>query len=240
MIKILKTVFYWLAFLTYTLFFGIIGITLAFISPSSAIKYAVRPWGKMIILTTGVKLDVTGLENIPKEPSIIMYNHQSVYDIFTFMAILPIDWKAVMKKEVLDMPFIGWVSKVAGHYFVARDGSERDTKEVKKIAERIRSGPSVLIAPEGTRSKNGKLLPFQKGGFFIAMLAGVPIVPMVMMGGAKIYAKTSWVVNPGTMKVRILPPVYPGDLPRGKAGREELMRIVRERMEEVIEKEGDF
>ncbi|MCA9810823.1 MAG: 1-acyl-sn-glycerol-3-phosphate acyltransferase, partial [Candidatus Dadabacteria bacterium] len=94
--------------------------------------------------------------------------------------------------------------------------------------------------PEGTRSKDGKLLPFQKGGFFIAMLAGVPIVPMVMMGGAKIYAKTSWVVNPGTMKVRILPPVYPGDLPRGKAGREELMRIVRESMEEVIEKEGDF
>ena len=240
MIKILKTIFYWLAFLTYTLFFGVIGITLAFISPSSAIKYAVRPWGKMIILTTGVTLDVKGLENIPKEPSIIMYNHQSVYDIFAFMAVLPIDWKAVMKKEVLDMPFIGWVSKVAGHYFVARDGSERDTKEVKKIAERIRLGPSVLIAPEGTRSKDGKLLPFQKGGFFIAMLAGVPIVPMVMMGGAKIYAKTSWVVNSGTMKVRVLPPVYPGDLPRGKAGREELMRIVREGMEEVLEKEGDF
>ena len=115
MIKILKTIGYWLAFLTYTLVFGVIGITLAFISPSSAIKYAVRPWGWLIIFTTGVKLDVKGLENIPKEPCIIMYNHQSVYDIFTFMAILPIDWKAVMKKEVLDMPFIGWVSKVAGY-----------------------------------------------------------------------------------------------------------------------------
>jgi 1-acyl-sn-glycerol-3-phosphate acyltransferase len=233
----LRTIICWVTFIIYTVFFGLYGVVLAVISPPAVVKYAVRPWARMILFTAGVKLDVKGLENIPAEPSIIMFNHQSVFDIFAYMAALPIDWKAVMKKEVGDMPFIGWVSKIAGHYIVARDGSERDTKEVKKIVSRIKEGPSVLIAPEGTRGKEGKLLPFQKGGFLIAMLAGVPVVPMVITGGLDIMPKDSKVLRPGTMKIRILPPINVGDLPPGREGREELMRIVRTQMEEVLDRE---
>jgi 1-acyl-sn-glycerol-3-phosphate acyltransferase len=233
----LRTIICWVTFIIYTVFFGLYGVVLAVISPPAVVKYAVRPWARMILFTAGVKLDVKGLENIPAEPSIIMFNHQSVFDIFAYMAALPIDWKAVMKKEVGDMPFIGWVSKIAGHYIVARDGSERDTKEVKKIVSRIKEGPSVLIAPEGTRGKEGKLLPFQKGGFLIAMLAGVPVVPMVITGGLDIMPKDSKVLRPGTMKIRILPPINVADLPPGREGREELMRIVRTQMEEVLDRE---
>jgi putative phosphoserine phosphatase/1-acylglycerol-3-phosphate O-acyltransferase len=141
-----------------------------------------------------------------------------------------------MKKEVGAMPFIGWISKIAGHYFVARDGSERDTKEVKKIVSGIKKGPSVMIAPEGTRGTEGKLLPFQKGGFFIAMLAGVPVVPMVITGGLDIMPRGSKVLRPGTMKIRILPPIDVGSLPPGREGREELMRMVRSQMEEVLDR----
>lgn len=232
-----RTILCWITFVIYTVFFGSYGVILALISPAAAVKYAVRPWARSILYTAGVKLDVKGLENIPDEPSIIMYNHQSVFDIFAYMAALPMDWKAVMKKEVGNMPFIGWVARIAGHYFVARDGSERDTKEVKKIVSKIRSGPSVLIAPEGTRGKEGKLLPFQKGGFFIAMLAGVPVVPMVITGGLSIMSRGSKVLRPGTMKIRILPPIAVGHLPPGREGREELMRIVRAQMEEVLDRE---
>ena len=232
-----RTILCWITFVIYTVFFGSYGVILALISPAAAVKYAVRPWARSILYTAGVKLDVKGLENIPDEPSIIMYNHQSVFDIFAYMAALPMDWKAVMKKEVGNMPFIGWVARIAGHYFVARDGSERDTKEVKKIVSKIRSGPSVLIAPEGTRGKEGKLLPFQKGGFFIAMLAGVPVVPMVITGGLSIMSRGSKVLRPGTMKIRILPPIDVGNLPPGREGREELMRIVRAQMEEVLDRE---
>lgn len=232
-----RTILCWITFVIYTVFFGSYGVILALISPAAAVKYAVRPWARSILYTAGVKLDVKGLENIPDEPSIIMYNHQSVFDIFAYMAALPMDWKAVMKKEVGNIPFIGWVARIAGHYFVARDGSERDTKEVKKIVSKIRSGPSVLIAPEGTRGKEGKLLPFQKGGFFIAMLAGVPVVPMVITGGLSIMSRGSKVLRPGTMKIRILPPIDVGNLPPGREGREELMRIVRAQMEEVLDRE---
>jgi 1-acyl-sn-glycerol-3-phosphate acyltransferase len=235
----LRTALSFVAFVFWTTFFGIIGIILAVISPPASIKYAVRPWAKSVLFSIGVKLDVQGLDNVPDEPSIIMYNHQSALDILAFIAALPIDWKAVMKKEVGNMPFIGWVSKLAGHYFVARDGSERDTKEVKKIVTRIRSGPSVLIAPEGTRSKDGRLLPFQKGGFLIAMLAKVPVVPMVITGGLKLKSKDSKVLKQGTMKVEILPAIYIDNLPSGKEGREELMRLVRSQMQEVLDAEQD-
>jgi 1-acyl-sn-glycerol-3-phosphate acyltransferase len=212
-----------------------LGLILALISPPASNKYAIRPWARSTLFAAGVKLDVEGLENIPDEPSIIMFNHQSAFDILAYMAALPIDWKAVMKKEVGEMPFIGWVARVAGHYFVARDGSERDTKEVKKIVSRIRSGPSVIIAPEGTRGKDGKLLPFQKGGFFIAMLAGVPVVPMVITGGLAIMSKGSKIIKPGVMKVRILPPIDASHLRPGREGREELMKTVRDQMERVLE-----
>jgi 1-acyl-sn-glycerol-3-phosphate acyltransferase len=231
-----RTIVCWITFIIYTVFFGTYGVILALVSPPAVIKYAVRPWARTILFTAGVKLDVEGLENIPEEPSIIMFNHQSVFDIFAYMAALPIDWKAVMKKEVGDMPFIGWISKLAGHYIVARDGSERDTREVKKIVSRIKEGPSVLIAPEGTRGKEGKLLPFQKGGFLIAMLAGVPVVPMVITGGLDIMPKDSKVLRPGTMTLRILPPIDVSDLPPGREGREELMRIVRSQMEETLDR----
>jgi 1-acyl-sn-glycerol-3-phosphate acyltransferase len=104
---------------------------------------------------------------------------------------------------------------------------------------RIKEGPSVLIAPEGTRGKEGKLLPFQKGGFLIAMMAGVPVVPMVITGGLDIMPKDSKLLRPGTMKIRILPPIDVAGLPPGREGREELMRIVRTQMEEVLDREEE-
>lgn len=230
----IRTILCWIFFVIYTIIFGTLGVILALVSPKYAIRFAIRPWATMILKTAGVKLDVEGLEHLPDTPSVIMFNHQSAFDIFVYMAVLPIEWKAIMKKEVGHMPFIGWVAKLLGHYFVARDGSSRDTKEVKKIVEKIRSGPSVMIAPEGTRSLDGKLLPFQKGGFLIAMMAGVPVVPMVITGGLKIKPRNSRWVQSGTMQVKVLPPIYTDDLPRGRAGREELMRMVREQMETVL------
>ena len=219
----------------FTTFWGMIGLILAPFSNYLAIKYAVRPWGKTMLWAWGVKLVVEGLENLPKGTSIIMYNHQSSFDILAFSAALPVEWKAIIKKEVLRMPFIGWVSKVSGHYFVSRDGSTDDTMQVKKIVSQIKTGPSVIMAPEGTRSTDGKLLPFKKGGFLIALLAGVPVVPMVIWGGLSVRKKNHFKVKSNKeMLVKILEPIDVGKLPRGKRGREELEQRVRIMMEEII------
>ena len=234
----LRTLYCGFIFVFFTTFFGVIGIILSLTYRPFVVPYAVKPWAKSNLWAAGIKLQVQGLENLPKEPCIIMFNHQSALDILAYMSILPIDWRAIMKKEVGQIPFIGWVSRLSGHYLVARDGSSSDTKEVKKIVSKIRSGPSVIVAPEGTRSKDGKLLPFQKGGFLIAVLARVPVVTMVITGGAELLSKGSRHPNPGIMKIKLLSPILVDDLPKGREGREKLMHIVRRQMEEVLAVEG--
>ncbi len=234
----LRTLYCAIICTVFTTFYGIIGIILSLTYRPFVVPYAVRPWAKTNLWAAGIHLDVDGLENLPEEPCIIMFNHQSALDILAYMSILPIDWRAIMKREVGQIPFIGWVARLSGHYLVARDGSSSDTKEVKKIVGKIRSGPTVVVAPEGTRSKDGKLLPFQKGGFLIAVLARVPVVTMVITGGAELLSKGSRHPNAGTMKIKILPPISVDDLPKGREGREELMQIVRGQMEEVLAVEG--
>jgi len=234
----LRTLYCATIFTVFTTFYGVIGIILSLTYRPFVVPYAVKPWARTNLWAAGIKLEVEGLENLPKDPCIIMFNHQSALDILAYMSILPIDWRAIMKKEVGQIPFIGWVSRLSGHYLVARDGSSSDTREVKKIVSKIRSGPSVVVAPEGTRSKDGKLLPFQKGGFLIAVLARVPVVTMVITGGAELLSKGSRHPHPGPMKIGLLPPISVDDMPKGRKGREELMQIVRNQMEEVLEAEG--
>ena len=232
-----RTIFSTIVIVFCTVYYGSLGVIFSFISQSMMFNYAIRPWGRAIFNACGVKVDVEGVENLPKESSIIMYNHQSSADIFAFCGYLPIEWRGVIKKELAKVPFVGWATRLGGHYFVERDGSGRDTQEIRKMTERIKSGPSVLIAPEGTRSPDGKLLPFKKGGFVVAMYAKVPVVPMVIIGGKEVMPKGSMRINPGIMKMKILPPIDVKNLPSGREGREELMRIVREVMERVLQQE---
>jgi len=230
----LRITYSWFIFILLTTLFGIYGLVLAVIAPNVVSRYAVRPWAKTLLFSVGVKVDVRGIENIPEEPCVFMYNHQSIFDVFSYMSILPIEWRAIMKKKVGKMPFIGWVAVISGHHFVSRDGSASDASEVRKIVRKIKDGPSVMVAPEGTRSPDGKLLPFQEGGFLIAMMAKVPVVTMVIQGGLERRSKTSRGIVPGTMRITIFPPIDVNELPKGKEGREELIKIVKSQMEGVL------
>lgn len=230
----LRYIYVWTVILLLTLVFGTYGVILSLVAPTILSKHVFRPWAKMILRATGVKVEVSGYENIPRVPCIFMYNHQSVYDVFSFMSVLPVEWKAIMKKEVSRIPFIGWIALLSGHYLVSRDGSAKDANEVRKIVRKIKNGPPVVLAPEGTRSPDGKLLPFQEGGFLIAMMAQVPVVTMVMQGGIERRSKVSRAFEPGTMKVTIFPPIDVTKLPKGKEGRQELMNIVKCQMESVL------
>lgn len=234
----LRLIFAYILSVFFTTFWGVLGLILAPFSNRLAVTIAVRNWGRTMLWAWGVKVDVEDFEKLPQDRStIIMYNHQSSFDILTFAAVIPFEWKAVMKREVLNMPFVGWVSKIGGHYFVSRDGSSEDTKEVKKIVSEIKTGPSVILAPEGTRSVDGRLLPFKKGGFLIAMLAGVPVVTMLIWGGKNIKntAKKSYSVNK-IINVKFFDPIDVALLPRGKRGREQLETEVRGYLESEIEK----
>ena len=221
----------------FTAFWGSIGIAASLFANRHLTKCAVRPWGKTLLWACGVRLDVEGTENFPDGTFIVMFNHQSSLDIPVFSAVLPFEWKAVMKNEVASIPFIGWVCALGGHYFVARDGSVGDTNKVREIIRKIRKGPSVVIAPEGTRSEDGALLPFKRGGFLMASLSRVPVVPMIIWGGKDVRKKGSYELNTDKdIVVRILPPIDTASFPKGKEGGEELEGVVREKMLREIEK----
>jgi 1-acyl-sn-glycerol-3-phosphate acyltransferase len=228
--RLIIIIYCWIVVLLVTVIIGSFGVILSILLPKHVIKYASRPWGYCIIRGCGIKVRIEGLDNIPDEPCVLMYNHQSAIDIPFFCGFLPIEWRGIIKDEVAKIPFVGWVSRLTGQYFVARDGSKRDTEQVKNIAKQIRNGPPLILAPEGTRSPDGKLLPFQKGGFIIALLARVPVVPVVISGGHEIMPKGCLSIKPGTMTMKIFPPIDVKNLPQGKAGREELESLVRDCM----------
>lgn len=221
----------------FTAFWGSVGIVTSLFANRHLIKCSVRPWGKTVLWACGVRLDVEGTENFPDGPFIVMFNHQSSLDIPVFSAVLPFEWKAVMKNEVASIPFVGWVCTLGGHYFVARDGSVGDTNRVREIIRKIRKGPSVVIAPEGTRSEDGTLLPFKQGGFLMASLSRVPVVPMIIWGSKDVRKKGSYKLNTDKdIVVRVLPPIDTASFPKGKEGGEQLEGVVRERMLCEIEK----
>lgn len=230
----LRAILNWTLISIYTIIFGIPATIVSFIMPDKVLRYFVRPWSRLILKTCGIKVHLEGTENLPNEPCVIMFNHQSYFDVFAFAAVLPIDWRAVMKKGLSRVPFFGWVAKATGHYFVLRDSSIKSFQEIERVAQRIRSGPSVLIAPEGTRSPDGKLLPFKRGGFVLAMRTGAPVVPMAILGGRDITPRGTIRINPGHIRIKILPPINVKSLPPGRAGRDELSRLVKEALERAL------
>ena len=215
-----------------TTLFGLIGLVFSVVAPRLVIPFSVRPWGKALLASCRVKLSVRGVENIPPEPSVIMYNHQSAFDIPALVASLPGQYKLVMKDEVLGIPFVGWVSKANGHYFVARDGGSGDSKQLKLMARGIREKKQTLVlAPEGTRSETGRLLEFKKGGFLLSALTGAPVVPMVILGGREVKRKNGPLNIGRPMTVEFLAPVRPPD---GASGREVMNGIERDTRDAML------
>ena len=112
-----------------------------------------------------------------------------------------------MKKQLIKIPIFGQVVIIMGHYFVARDGSFEDRREVVKMLKKIKSGKLVFIAPEGTRNPNPGLINFKNGGFYIARKTETNIVPMIIKGAGEIIEKNSTIIRPGSIDINILPEI---------------------------------
>ncbi len=155
-----------------------------------------KAWSWLILKTSGIRVRVEGLEHLhPGEATIYCVNHQSAMDIPVLFVNLPVQFRFVAKRSLFNIPFMGSHLRRSGHIPVDRDRPQQAMKSMKKVAKEIREGKSVLLFPEGHRSRNGQLLPFKAGSFYIAILAGVPIVPITING-------TSYVLRPDTYHVR--------------------------------------
>jgi 1-acyl-sn-glycerol-3-phosphate acyltransferase len=158
-------------------------------------------WARGILKSVGVKTDVTYEAPLPDGPCIFVCNHQSTIDILALFDVIPRRFVFVAKKQVFSYPFIGWHISAAGYIKVDRSNRESAIKSLDVAGERIRNGVSVTVFPEGTRSKDGSILPFKKGPFILALKAGVPIVPVAIEGALNVSPKIGMEVTPNTVRI---------------------------------------
>lgn len=177
------------------------------------------------VRVAGIKIEVRGLENMqPSRSYIYMSNHVSNLDPPVFVPNIPGRCSVFFKKEVLRIPIFGTVLKMAEMVPVDRNNREAAIESVHAAAKVLRSGLNMVIFPEGTRSRDGRLLPFKKGPFHLAMEADVPVIPVTILGTYECWPKGTWAVRGGTVTVIFHPPIQPSEF----ADRDTLMTAVRD------------
>jgi len=203
----LRTLLFHLVFYPWTLFVILTGVPLSFIRADYLHNYA-RFWGWLGLRLAGVRLTVDGIDQLAGAgPVIYMGNHQSNFDILALFAGLPGQFRWIAKEELFRIPLFGYSMKRCGYIPINRDDRRKALQSMRAAAERIAAGTSVMIFPEGTRSPDGSLLPFKKGGFSLAKQAGVPIVPLAITGSREINPKGSRRIFGGHIHVTIFPPL---------------------------------
>ncbi|MCZ6695499.1 MAG: lysophospholipid acyltransferase family protein [Acidobacteria bacterium] len=172
----------------------------------------VRLWSAAVLRICRVRHAVSRHPDIdPSRAAVYVANHQSHLDIPALVLSMPTDFRVVAKKELLYIPIFGWALWLARFPFIDRASRERAIRTLDKAARLLRTGTSLVIFPEGTRSPDGRLLPFKKGGFILALQAGVPIVPVSIRGGGEVLPKGSLRLRPGCIEVIFGAPVSTSD-----------------------------
>jgi 1-acyl-sn-glycerol-3-phosphate acyltransferase len=165
--------------------------------------------GPVITRIVGAKLinpDSQKLKN--SRPAIYVTNHTSALDIFISMAICPYGGCGIGKKEVVRIPFFGWAYWLSGHLLIDRGNREKSVASMNKLSKLVNDKKlSIWIWPEGTRSMDGKLIPFKKGFVHLALATGLPIIPVVIHGAHKRWPAKTMQFYPGEVRVEVLEPI---------------------------------
>ena len=178
------------------------------VSPRWSSKWVAPWWGRLIIALTFSRVKKINFENAdPKTSYVVVCNHQSVYDVLAVYGYLPLEFKWVMKVELLKIPFLGRACKLMGHVFVDRTNTEKARESLKEAANNITDGVSAFFYPEGTRSKSGELMLFKRGAFKMAKDLNLPVLPVTIRNAHKIMPAKSLKILPNTMEMIIHKPI---------------------------------
>lgn len=165
-----------------------------------------RAWGRMVLRTWGVRVEVQGADNVPAGPAVYAANHGSALDIPILFGHLPAEFRVVHKASLRWAPLVGQYLLLGGHIAVQRRRPFAARRSLAHAAARIRGGTSVAVFPEGTRSDDARVRPFKRGSFLLALQAGVPVVP-VSLSGVKTLARRGMLrCTPGTVTMTVHPP----------------------------------
>ena len=205
----IRTTYIFLWVVLSTLILGILAIILSFFSRTgNSVHRIARIWGRGILSVSRVRVSVKGLSQInPARSYIYMSNHQSNFDIPVLLAYLPVQFRWLAKAELFKIPIFSRAMRGAGYVRIDRFNRESAIESIKEAAAKMKDGVSVMIFPEGTRSHDGSIRPFKKGGFVMAVDTGVPIVPVILRGTRPIMDKSSWRINAGNVSLQIEKPI---------------------------------
>ena len=187
---------------------GALGVGLLTRNRRSGVNFFTSNWGRALLTTTGVNLNVLGEENLTaKRPAVFIFNHRNQVDPVIAGKLVSDNFTSVGKKELENDPLMGTIGKLMDAAFIDRDNPKAAVEELKKIEQLARKGLSIMVAPEGTRLDTTEVGPFKKGPFRMAMSAGIPIVPIVIRNAEVVAARDSSTFNPGTVDVAVFPPI---------------------------------
>lgn len=169
-------------------------------------------WARIFCMLSLVKVTVNGEENIDKNTSyVFVANHQGYYDIFSIYGYMKHDFKWMMKKSLGKIWLVGYTCKKMGHIFVDRSSPSAVRRTIETAEKQLRNGMSIVVFPEGARTFTGKMGPFKKGAYQLALEFHLPLVPVTIDGSFKVMPRTRFLPRPGHIVLTIHKPIAPPD-----------------------------
>jgi 1-acyl-sn-glycerol-3-phosphate acyltransferase len=219
----------------YTAVMGTLSLLLSLRDPEGRKQHrCARTWSRMIVRTVGLRVRVRGAENIRAgESYVFLSTHQSYMDIPVMLGYLPAQLRIAAKREVFQIPFLGWHMRRGGHISINRGSTTEAVASLRQAAREIRPGVSAFLFPEGTRTRDGSLQSFKKGGFRLALQTRLPVVPVTIVGTRRVLPRDSFVFRPGPVEMHLDPPIPTASL--GDRDLTALMQKVRDAMTRHIE-----
>jgi len=222
-----------------TVFWGSCALLISLVDRQGKWVHAcAKNWGASIFRICNVQVQTEGKEKLDREGSyVVMSNHCSLFDIPTVLTSLPFPFRMLAKASLFRIPFMGWYMSRVGYIPVKRDDPKKARESIENAASRVASGLSVLIFPEGTRSVEGEVARFKRGGVNLAHTAAVSVVPVAIINSGRLLPRGSWHADPGVITMRIGDPINPENFsdPRALASnvRSAIVRMIEERRETV-------
>lgn len=214
----------WCWRLPYTLYFSVllfVGVSfalLAMLLPTLAMRRSVSALAfRAVLLLTGIRTRVEGLEHLPVETAVAVSNHFSFMDGPLLNSVLPGRYGFVIKREMAETPVLGWLLKRLGSVFVARSDAAQGSRDGMALIRLVREGHSLGVFAEGGYGGKDGLAPLRMGAFLAAARANCPVVPLVIAGTDQVLPGDTVWPSPGRVHVRILPPLYPAGVNRDAA-----------------------
>ena len=191
----------------YTIVLGTLSLVSSLIDRAGWFAHwCARTWSHLILMTSGVKVRAVGLERLePGKTYVFVANHQSLYDIPILFWSLPYQLRIIAKESLGNIPFIGWHLRRTGHMLVDR---RHPGRKIFTMATRLTAnGLSLIVFPEGTRSRDGRVARFKGGSFFLALEAGLPVVPISVVGSRHVMLRGRVTSYPGEVRLVIHEPI---------------------------------